>query len=40
MNITINKVKLNGKLYTKDYEGTSLINCGSLIEGSSLHKLN
>jgi hypothetical protein len=36
MNITIIKVLLNGKLYTKDNEGTSLIKRGYLIEGSSL----
>jgi hypothetical protein len=39
MNITINKVKLNGKLYTIDNKGTSLIKHGSLIESSGFHKL-
>ncbi len=26
--------------YAKDNEGTCLIKCGSLIEGSNLHKFN
>ncbi len=40
MNITVNKVYLNGKLYPKDNEGTSLIKRVSLIEGSSICKFN
>jgi hypothetical protein len=38
--LQLNKVYLNGKLYPKDNEGTSLIKRVSLIEGSSICEFN